>query len=58
MNDYREFRRLMRLAEDAVDRASSNPENQSYAYDQLERAKAYLTRAQDLVVPVAELISN
>ena len=52
---YAEFRRLMALAEDAFERARSNPSNEAYAFQQLERAKAYLTRAQDLLIPVAEV---
>jgi hypothetical protein len=55
MTDYREFRRLMRLAEDASDRAAGSPDVPDYAFQQLERAKAYLTSAQEVLVPVAEV---
>ena len=55
--NYKEYRRLMYLAEDALDRARGNPSNEDYAYQQLERAKAYLTRAQDLLIPVAEVLA-
>ncbi len=54
-DEQREVRRLLRLAEDCFHRANGFSDEQ-YAFDQLERAKAYLERAQEVLIPVATLV--